>query len=232
MTAAPFATSSQEAAGFLFLLHQKCQKFTFIMFLILMMEPLAHVKMTGRTRRRGRKYGGHQRHGKRCLDGFATSRIEPLDPNMVTKAREILFRTATELARGNRRREALRACPDMFFAIVQIGGAETAGRHQCRRHDDVSKENSQVRNAKWSRPGTRATSTPHTLQCTPLKTAPSSTNVLDRQVCWAPASSKFSVPGGKGSSQQWYQRRSIREVTNTSHSTGTDSSADEEGKGR
>ena len=126
----------------------------------------AHVKMTGSTRRRGRKCGGHQKHGKRCLGGLATSRLEPLDPNMVTKAREILFRTTRELARRNRRREALRACPDMFLAIVQIGGAETAGRHQCRRNDDVNKEHSQVRNARWSRPGTRNEHSTHPAVCT------------------------------------------------------------------
>ena len=66
--------------------------------------------------------------------------LEPLDMNMVTRGKTILFRTAKDLAKGNRRR-----LPRVRLAFVPIGGTAGTGRNY-----EISKEMYTGQRRNWS----------------------------------------------------------------------------------
>ena len=101
--------------------------------------------------------------------------LEPLDMNIVTRAKTILVRTAKELAKGNRRRAAprLSAPADLFLTCASPSHLSVGPR----RLEGIGVEEITESAKKYTRakkgagicPGTRTKSVPHTMQRTPRK---------------------------------------------------------------
>ena len=98
--------------------------------------------------------------------------------NMVTRAKTILFSTAEragerEQAQGSATAErASRTLPHLCITIVSVGGTWTIRRHWCGRNHENSKVVHTCEAGVGFRSGTRATSTPYTMQRTLLKRHP------------------------------------------------------------
>ena len=98
--------------------------------------------------------------------------LEPLDMNIVTRAKTILFRTAKELAQGNRRSAAKlecasRALPHVRFRTCWWDRGDWKVSVWNKSRNQQRSVHVQSRNGLCS--GTRTAGIPHTLQRTPLK---------------------------------------------------------------
>ena len=103
--------------------------------------------------------------------------LEPLDMNMVTRAKNDPFQHSKragerEQAQGATVECASRTLPHLCITIVFVGGTQTTRRLWCGRNHENSKEVHTCKAGFGFRSGTRATSTPYTMQRTLLKWHP------------------------------------------------------------
>ena len=125
--------------------------------------------------------------------------LEPLDINMATSAKEILFCTARNPAKRTaaERRHAGGARAELYLMFASLEGTSVGAITKS------AKNYTRAKTVSWFLFWCTSTdhSTHHALRIT--QTAPWLTNVMDRKECWAPASFTYIAFGGKVSSQQW-----------------------------